>query len=66
MPINKMEGFPHPGYSLRRERRAMKDRKERNSTAEDIMKYHDDVASEEIIRETERHFKKLIEALKKA
>jgi len=44
---------------------AMKDRKERNSTAEDIMNYHDDVASEEIIRATERHFKKLIEALKK-
>ncbi len=46
--------------------RAMKDRKERRSTAEDIMKYHDDVASEEIIRETERHIKKIIEALKKA
>ncbi|MGV7929148.1 MAG: hypothetical protein AB2L13_09610 [Spirochaetota bacterium] len=29
------------------------------------MKYHDDVASEEIIRETERHIKKIIEALKK-
>jgi hypothetical protein len=49
-----------------RDIQAMKGRKERNSTAEDIMNYHDDVASEEIIRATERHFKKLIEALKKA
>lgn len=62
----KWRAFGFRAMFQRSESRAMKDRKERRSTAEDIMKYHDDVASEEIIRETERHIKKIIEALKKA
>ncbi len=68
MPINKVDGVRPAGYAVSHTAgdQAMADRKERNSAKEKIMKYHDDVASEEIIRATERHLKKLIEALKKA
>lgn len=67
MPINNMERLPEGSYALTvLEWPDMTDRKERYSAAEAAMKYHDDVASEEIIRATERHFKKIIDALKKA
>jgi len=67
LPINKVERLPDGSYALTvSEWPDMMDRKDRYSTAEADMKYHDDVASEEIIRATERHFKKIIDALKKA